>query len=762
MTIGLALGLTAAPAIAADEAVERAVAELKSGDWILQYRAIRRISAAGGPQAETLLEGVLRGKHHPWLQGRALVELARLRGTKAVALAVDAARSAQPEFRAAAVEALGTIGSPEGEAVVAAALKDKAPLVRRQAVLAIARLRKARAWPLIQPLLAEEDASLLPVVARALRDVGSPEALAELARLAAHKDETVRTAAVQSLGRFPSAEHAALLLTAAAKDRRSDVRARAADALASFPPEVLRPALLANLRAGDNDTHAAAMAVLSRKPDPRTAAEIARLLQSPPKAYGSALGAMVAYLGLADPDRYHDVLVKHLGHEWTNVREAAIRAVGHCRTADRFGPLKPLTADENLGIRACAIDALHKHAGGASPPEGWLRYLADALATGPDTRRRCLLLLADRLKAPELAQNFEAVASTLGCDHEYIRNLAAQTLGKIADEPTRLRIAGALGYVTSWKVVGPFPNDTENRGFDVIYPPEAKPDPDANYPAFAFARGAIFETTAHAGGRPDGFRIGPPTEGPRQRTVVTFHVPVPAGGAKLAMKASVPAGDGADGEKPAAILRVTADGQDVLAETLFEAGDANTLELPLPAPAAGTCALEFLVAAAASGKAARVEIARPRVVDSTGKAIAFAPLARTAAARTEPVGRLPERIAWAPQHVAGASGQLALHDVFTPPTNYRVAYASATLTAEAERDVVLEIEADDACIVWLNGTEVHRASERQAVKVPAALPAGPNRLLVKCANRTEWWFVRVRVAAKDGRRAPGIRIGGDK
>ena len=737
--------------------VRRAVADLKSDDWIVQYRAISQLARWGAVSARQPLEAVLTGKAHPWVRGRALVALGRIFGERMLDRALAHTRSETPELRAAAVETLGVIGSPKGQAVAVAALEDKAPDVRCQGVLALARLRKAGAWPLIQPLLKQPDPKLIRHVAIALRSVGTDAAVEVLVGLADHDDEQVRLEAVGSLGRFRRPEHVGKILYRMAKDDSQLVRQRAAKALAAFPAGVLHREVLAAMGTGDNDIHSAGVRVLARKPDPATGDAVAKLINTPDHKFGSALGAMLAYLASVEPDRYHAIFTRHLTHSYSNVRQDAIRAVAKCRKIDRFAALKPLLADKSSSVRGYVIDAL-KAEPDPPPKEGWVRYLSGALNCDTwDTRKRAVLLIAERVRPAELGENFAEFQATLGGEHAHVRDLAAKTLGKVADEPTRRRIAAAQGYVTDWRVIGPFPNDRQNRGFGVVYPPEVECDFEKTCPEHRLADGAVFEATGGVAGQPTGLRIATPPGDRAVRTVATFFVELPADQAKLTMAVSAPAASGA---KHAAKFAVLAAGRPLGPELLLKPGDANALTLRLAGRDGTKCQLDLAVwPANAAGAAVAVNVARPRVAAGAGKAIDLAAMASAAAVRTEPAGREPKQIRWQARQVVSASGELPLHDIFNPPTHYHVAYAAADLTAPAGGSAFLEIEADDGCIVWLNGKEVFRAPAKKAGRAAVTLQPGANRLLVKVANLLEWWYVKVRVADKDGRRAAAVRPG---
>ena len=157
--------------------------------------------------------------------------LAGFTGDEAGALAFLADEEAG--VRAAALGALVRMGKADA-AVVAAALVDPSPSVRRRA----AELAGSMEGADFLPLLGDEDPGVVEAACFAVGEVGDARAVEELSRIAAaHEDPLCRESAVAALGAI--GRPAGLPAILAALDDRPPVRRRAVIALAPFSgPEV--------------------------------------------------------------------------------------------------------------------------------------------------------------------------------------------------------------------------------------------------------------------------------------------------------------------------------------------------------------------------------------------------------------------------------------------------------------------------------------------------------------------------------------------
>jgi hypothetical protein len=151
--------------------------------------------------------------------------------------------------------------------------------------------------------------------------------------------------------------------------------------------------------------------------------------------------------------------------------------------------------------------------GGRLPQAALEAFLADA-AHGPHARRTAyeLVLQADAtaeqrlipglLNDPSLELRRDAVARALATARQHLDGgrrpeataayrtafTAARDLDQIQEAAKQLRALGEsvdlprhFGFVTSWKIIGPFDNTGQN-GFDVVYGPEGSLDLTAIYP----------------------------------------------------------------------------------------------------------------------------------------------------------------------------------------------------------------------------------------------------------------------------------------
>jgi hypothetical protein len=93
-----------------------------------------------------------------------------------------------------------------------------------------------------------------------------------------------------------------------------------------------------------------------------------------------------------------------------------------------------------------------------------------------------------------------------------------------------------------------------------------------------------------------------------------------------------------------------------------------------------------------------------------------------------------------------------------PPGSHAVGYAVADFQVDRDREVLFDIDGDDAFRVWLNGEVIAENAadfakrEESVVRtggVAATLKQGANRLFLKTANHHFHWWVRVRITDQD-------------
>lgn len=103
-------------------------------------------------------------------------------------------------------------------------------------------------------------------------------------------------------------------------------------------------------------------------------------------------------------------------------------------------------------------------------------------------------------------------------------------------------------------------------------------------------------------------------------------------------------------------------------------------------------------------------------------------------------------------------------DALMRPDDQALAYALTYVHAEAPTAVALRVGSDEALALWVNRSEVLRADVRRPYRpdqqaVGVRLKAGWNEVLVKVADQTGDWRLRLRVSAPAGGPAAGVRAG---
>ncbi|MFO1500296.1 MAG: protein kinase [Verrucomicrobiota bacterium] len=111
-----------------------------------------------------------------------------------------------------------------------------------------------------------------------------------------------------------------------------------------------------------------------------------------------------------------------------------------------------------------------------------------------------------------------------------------------------------------------------------------------------------------------------------------------------------------------------------------------------------------------------------------------------------------------------ARGVLDFNRLAAAPTAWSVAYAACYLQSEtAQTDVLLRVNSDDQCAVYLNTQLVYQCRQLRPafaledVVAGIALKAGINVLVFKVVNQTGDWQGAVRFTDRDGRPIPGLK-----
>lgn len=167
------------------------------------------------------------------------------------------------EMRMRVVQVLGRLGGAAVEPVLAFALKDESPLVRRAAVQACEGAMGACRVQTLMLSLTDEDNEVRRLAAEVLGASGDPQALRPLTLALQDEDIWVRAAAVRALGRFRGAE-AVEAVEGALRDPVGLVVIAALETLVAIDQEAAQGYLVEALANSDEEVVSAALQLLSQ------------------------------------------------------------------------------------------------------------------------------------------------------------------------------------------------------------------------------------------------------------------------------------------------------------------------------------------------------------------------------------------------------------------------------------------------------------------------------------------------------------------
>jgi len=731
-------------------AIEQALDDLKSADWILRWAAMTQLARWRVKEAVPPIKGILSGRDHPWVRGRALVALAEFLGEEVLGEATAFSGDGAAELRAAATEALGIIGSPRGEPAIAARLKDPAVEVRCQAIVALARVQGIQAWETVAPSLEDADPAIVRHATRALLHIGSPESRRKMIELLDHKDAMVRHEAANTLGKVRVPEAIAALLRHMATDGDVKVRTACEKALAAFDGRTLALPLLGALRGARREYYQAALRILAVRPTPEATAGTAALVREPDERYRDVYPDAFHLLTQLAPDRYRDIFIHYLGSEHPPTRQRAIECLALCKGADHFKLLQPLLTDRDQGTRAAAFRVVRQATEGA-PPGGIVDYLAEALLhTDAWTRRTALDLMGERIPPGDVPKAVELLAPLLGGAKSQDREVVAKALARIGNEAARRQVAQAQGYLTDWMLIGPFPRENRNKGFGAAFFPEHEIDFQKTYDPYVIDSSAAFgPTEATCGGtKKKGLALRPATRSSHHgRLVASFRLELPkADDLKLTLFVGLQDGSS---ETDGVRFEVHVDGAKRFELKVLKPEGWQPVEVSLAAEGGKATTVDLVADPLEDAKGDNAVVGEPRVV-AGGKTVAdLLTLAETAPVRIEgPEAKT--KLAWQRWQVSRIDGQVPLYDIIQPPIYDKVAYGVADVASAEERVVRLWVKSDDGFILWRNGVKIGERTSTGEETLDVALRKGHNRFLIKSFNHRDWWFYHVRLMDKEG------------
>ncbi|HAN04148.1 MAG TPA: hypothetical protein DCQ25_02610 [Elusimicrobia bacterium] len=151
--------------------------------------------------------------------------------------------------RRKALESLGEVKEPWKMDLLKKSLSDEDPVIREKAARLIGKSKDKAAYKLLTDSLKSSDNDTRLGAIDGLRDLGDKRAAAPLAALLSHPDRNTRWKAAEALGSLKSDNGVAALQKAAAQDKDEFVRKAAVESLGKIGSQRARTALNA-LRAG--------------------------------------------------------------------------------------------------------------------------------------------------------------------------------------------------------------------------------------------------------------------------------------------------------------------------------------------------------------------------------------------------------------------------------------------------------------------------------------------------------------------------------
>lgn len=457
----------------AGAAVTRVVGALKSGDKQLQVVAAKVARGIPGPQASLLLATALSDlpSNSQVLLIRAMADRGDGAARSAVMKACD---SEDIRVRAAALEALGTLGDATSIPVLLKAATTGAEAERTSARTSLVALRGEGVDEALTSKVNGADAREQVEVITALTARGVTEAAPALLKGAGSDKREVRAAAVAGLRELADAQHVPALVD-----------------------------LLVNANAGDRDEVRKTLVAVARrtKAEKQAAQSVVAKLDAGTQSRSSLLSA----LGDLGDDSGLTALRKAIDDRDQDVRRAAIVALSGWPSAQPLPDLlRVAQSRENPTHQVLALRGyvdLVGRANSMSPDEKLKCYeTALGLASNVAEKRRvfsalpqvktlgALKLAAAHMTDVEIGQETALAAVTIangiyvadaGPVKEVLQRVVAADVRKeIKDQASKTlgEIDARKSYLVDWEVAGPYMEQGKNYSqlFDTPFGPEVK------------------------------------------------------------------------------------------------------------------------------------------------------------------------------------------------------------------------------------------------------------------------------------------------
>ncbi len=466
--------------------IHRLTKQLSSDDWVQQAVALNHLGQWKVEQSVPAIRKILEEGKSSWIQGQAMVTLAKIQREEMIPIARKAAKENDPILRKAALETLDLVGGPTSITVARELLQDSDTGVRALAIAIHASQYPEEAWPTVQRLTHPDKDEVAKDLLRALAYVGSPAALERLKTLfhAPNANPRRKRDVIQALG-VAEDDAIGLLanLTVCFEPHRPEFQI-GQKLLAARPQAKLDATLKQMLLAEDTSHHASTASLMAGVCPTRTLGDLmsASWLQRkdlPEKAIQSGLIA----LSKIEPARYKEFFLHYLKSKDPITRAMAVQCRGLIPDKDLFDSFRIYVHDEHPEVARAAIKSLLETPLGSRPKEGLQTYLKQSFAsTEENVLLAAIELLGKRALSTEFDPALAALRPFLEEGKSIKRSAAAKALAEISMNRRIADIASAQGYIGHWLIVGPFLNDNKNSGFEKAYGPEEQEDAE-NYKA---------------------------------------------------------------------------------------------------------------------------------------------------------------------------------------------------------------------------------------------------------------------------------------
>jgi HEAT repeat protein len=460
--------------------IHRWTKQLSSGDWVQQAVALKHLGEWKIEQSVPAIRKIFEQGKSSWIQGQAMLALAKIEGKEMIPTAQQAAREKDPILRKAALQTFDLVGGAISEKVARELLQDPDVKVRALAVALYASQSPEEAWPTVDRLTPPGKETMSKDLLRALAHVGSAEALARLETLfhVSEANDRRKKDVIQALGMAPDDAIGLLArLTARFEPNQPEFQV-GRKLLAARPKDKLAVTFKEMLLAQDTAQHASTASLVAEVCPTKALGDLMstswiQRKDMPEKAIQSGLMA----LSEIEPARYKKFFMHFLQSKDPITRAMAVRCRGLIIDKDLFDSFRVYVHDEHPEVARVALNSLLGAPVYSKPKEGLMSYLRKSLGSADDkVLLAALALLGKRGEEREFDLALDALKPLLEEGENIKREAAARALAQLSDNKRLADISRAQGFIGHWQIVGPFLNDNRNTGYEKEYEPEQQKD----------------------------------------------------------------------------------------------------------------------------------------------------------------------------------------------------------------------------------------------------------------------------------------------